>query len=206
MAKYDVIDLNRKKVGEFDLSEDVFKTEVKMSLIHEAVKVALANKRVGSASTKTRGEVKSSNIKPYRQKGTGRARHGSWVSPLFVGGGITFGPKPRDYTIKMTKKKRLAALKAALSSKVQENKLLIIDKWVEKKKTKEMAEVLNKMNIKDAIIVLDGPTPWLERTVRNIPNINYSYTDNLSTLNIIAHDYLVCSKDVVAKLQEGLVK
>lgn len=206
MAKYDVIDITAKKTGQIDLSDSVFNTEVKMGLIHEAVKVSLANKRVGTACTKTRAEVKGSGVKPYRQKGTGRARHGSWTSPLFVGGGITFGPKPRDYRLEMTKKKKRVALKSALSSKVKENKLLVVDKWVEKKKTKEMVAVLKALGVNSALIVLDSPTPWLEKTTRNIPGIDIGYANSLNTHNIIAHDFLIFTKDVVAKVQEGIEK
>jgi large subunit ribosomal protein L4 len=195
-----------ENTGEITLSDTVFAVEVKGPLIHEAVKAALANKRRGTASTKTRAEVKASGAKPYRQKGTGRARHGSWVSPLFVGGGITFGPKPRSFSLKMTKKKRHAALRSALSMKVKENQLLVIDEWVEKKKTKEMAKVLDTMKVKNALIVVDEPTEWLERTVRNIPYIDVTYTRMLNTYNIVAHDFLICTKDVVAKIEEGLEK
>ena len=206
MPKQNVVNIEMKNVGEVELSETVFGAEVKVPLIHEAVKARLANKRLGTACTKTRAEVKASGAKPYRQKGTGRARHGSWVSPLFVGGGIIFGPKPRDYSLKMTKKKRRAALKSALSMKVKENKLLIIDNWVEKKKTKEMAEILKAMKIKNALIVTDEPIEWLERTVRNIPYIDVIYTSMLNTYNVMVRDMLICTKDVVAKLQEGLEK
>lgn len=206
MPKQNVVNIEMKNVGEVALSDKVFGVEVKAGLIHEAVKACLANKRLGTASTKTRAEVAGSGIKPYRQKGTGRARHGSWTSPLFVGGGVTFGPRPRDYSLKMTKKKKHAALRSALSMKVQENKLLVIDNWVEKKKTKEMAEVFKAMEVKNALIVLDKPTEWLERTVRNIPNIDVTYVSRLNTYNLLAHDVLICDKDVVAKIEEGLAK
>lgn len=204
MPKHNVVDLSLKNVGDVNLFDAVFAAEVKESLIHEAVVACLANRRLGTAKTKTRSEVKGSGSKPYRQKGTGRARHGSWVSPLFVGGGITFGPRPRDYSLKITKKKRRLALKSALSMKVAENKLLVIDKWVEKKKTKEMAEIFKAMKIKSALIVLDQPTEWLEKTVRNIPYIDVTYTHMLNTYNIVAHDFLICTKDVVTKIEEGL--
>lgn len=206
MIKQDVINVEKKKVGQVDLSEEVFGVKVKTALIHEAIKAILAGKRTGTSSTKTRAEVKCSNVKPYRQKGTGRARHGSWVSPLFVGGGITFGPKPRDFTLYLTKKKKVEALKSALSAKVKDNQLLIVDEWKETKKTKEMAAVLKKLGVRSAMIVLAGPTAWLERCVRNIPYINYTYVQNLNTHNVIAREHLVCTKDVVATLQEGLAK
>lgn len=206
MSKQDIYDINMKKVGDIELSKAVFCAEVKPHLIYDAVKTQLANKRAGTSSTKTRAEVKASGVKPYRQKGTGRARHGSWVSPLFVGGGVTFGPKPRDFSLKMNKKVKKAALRSALSSKVAENRFLVIDKWAEKKKTKEMAEVFKKMKIENALIVLDGPVEWLERTVNNIPRINVAYTWMLTPYVIIAHDYIICEKDVVAKIEEGCGK
>lgn len=204
MTKHDVVNLEMKKVGDVELSKDIFAAEVKVPLIHEAIKALLANKRVGTASTKTRGEVKCSGVKPYRQKGTGRARHGSWASPLFVGGGITFGPRPRDYSLNMTRKKRRAALKSALSSKLKENKLLVINEWIPKEKTKEMAKVFKAMNVGSGLIVLDEPCQWLERAVRNIPGIDVVYAQMLNTYDVVAHDFLVCTQGVVSKIEEGL--
>lgn len=206
MPSHDVISIDKKKTGQVDLSDKVFGLKVRTSLIHEAVKMYLANKRVGTASTKTRAEVRGSNKKPYRQKGTGRARQGTYSSPIFVGGGVAFGPKPRDFSLHMTKKKRDLVLKEALSLKLKENKLLIIDEWVEKKKTKEMAKVLKKLGVDNALIVLDSPLPWLQRSVSNIPYIDVVYMNKVNTYNIMARDFLVCTKDVVAKMQEGLEK
>jgi len=206
MPKQDVVNVEMKNVGQVDLPDDIFGTTVNIPLMHEAVKASLANKRVGTACTKTRAEVKASRKRPYRQKGTGRARHGSTVSPLFVGGGITFGPKPRDYSLKVTKKKKRAALRSALSCKVIEKKMIIVDEWIEKKKTKEMVEIFKKMNIENALIVLDERTEWLERTTMNIPHIDVTYSHWLNTYNILAHDYLICTKTAVAKIEEGLKK
>lgn len=202
MSKCNVYNVEMKQVGEIELSESVFGASVKPFLLHEAIKVERANKRLGCASTKTRGEVKCSNVKPYRQKGTGRARHGTYASPLFVGGGIVFGPRPRDFGLKMNKKTKHMAVKNALAAKAQENRFLVIDKWQETKKTKEMAAVLKKMKIKNALIVLDEPTEWLERTVRNIPYIRTTYASRLNVYNLLAHEYVVCTKDVVAKIEE----
>lgn len=204
MAKQDVINIEAKKVGQIDLADVVFASEVKKALLHEAVVASMANRRRGTACTKNRAEVKASGVKPYRQKGTGRARHGSWVSPLFVGGGITFGPKPRDYSLKMSRKKRNAALRSALSVKVKENKFVVVDKWVPKQKTKEMAGILKTMGICNALIVLESPTDWLERVVRNIPNIDVIYVNQLNAYSIIARDFLVCTTEVVAKINERL--
>lgn len=204
MAKLDVVNIEKKKVGEVDISDQIFPSRVNMPLLHEAITTVLANKRSGTASAKTRGEVAGSNVKPYRQKGTGRARHGSWTSPLFVGGGITFGPKPRDYSLKMNKKKRHAALKSALSAKIGEGKLIVIDKWVEKKKTKEMTKIFETLGVKDALIVLSEPTEWIERTTGNIPHIELALSRNLNAYNVIRRDFLVCTKDVLAEIEEGL--
>lgn len=206
MVKHNVIDTKLKNVGDVELSDAIFGTEVNKSIIHEAVRACLANRRVGCSCTKTRGEVHATNKKPYKQKGTGRARHGTLASPIFVGGGITFGPRPRDYTIQMPKKKKRVALQSALSLKVKENKFLVLDKWNEAKKTKEMVSVLKSMNVSNALIILNEPNELLERTVRNIPYIDVTYTDRLNTYNIIAHDFLICTKDVVAKIQEGLTQ
>ena len=206
MVKQNIYTIEKKEVGTVELSETIFNTDVKPHLIHEVVKTQRANLRAGCASTKNRSEVKASNAKPYRQKGTGRARHGSWVSPIFVGGGITFGPKPRDYSLKMNKKTKKAALKSALTNKVQENRLLVIDKWVEKKKTKEMVEIFKKLEIASALIVVNEPTLWLEQAVRNIPYVNVIYTDKLNAYVLIKHDYVICTKDVVDEIQERLEK
>lgn len=206
MPKHDVKDLKLKTVGEIELSDAVFGAKDSKGLVHEAVKAALANARQGTACTKTRAEVKATNAKPYRQKGTGRARHGSSVSPIFVGGGITFGPKPRDYSVKLSKKKKRAALKAVLTIKAKENKLLIIDKWEEKKKTKEMAAILNAMKVKKALLVVAERLEWLERTVGNIPYIDVTTVQNLNTFDIVSRDFLICTKDVVAKIEEGLAQ
>lgn len=203
MPKYKVVDIDMKDVGQLDLADEVFAARANKALLHEVVRATLANRRVGCASTKTRAEVKCSNKKPYRQKGTGRARHGTYASPLFVGGGITFGPRPRDYTIRMPRKKKQAALKVALSLKVKDFRLLVLDKWVEKKKTKEMAALLRKMNVGSALIVLPEASGWLERVVGNIPRIDVTYAGDLNAYNIIAHDYLICTTDVVGKIQEG---
>lgn len=204
MPKYDVVSVEKKKVGQIDLSDKVFSTDVNIPLMHEAVQARLANKRLGTASTKDRSEVKGSGVKPYRQKGTGRARHGSWQSPLFVGGGITFGPKPRDYSLKINKKKKGAALRSALSSKVKDGKLLIIDRWVEKKKTKDMAHIFEAMGINSALIVVEEPIEWLERTTNNIPHINVISRCMLNTYDVLVHSFLICTKEVVAKIEEGL--
>jgi large subunit ribosomal protein L4 len=195
-----------KEVGEVELSDSVFAAKVDKPLLQESVRMILANMRVGTASTKTRAEVKATGKKPYRQKGTGRARHGSYASPIFVGGGITFGPKPRDYSFNMPKKKKRLALASALSSKVAEGKLLVLDKWEEKKKTKEMAKVFDNMKVGSALIVLDGPNGLLQRVVRNIPNISVINLSALNTYNILAHEHLIFTKDVAARLNERFAK
>jgi len=205
MPMLDVLSIENKKVGEVTLSDDVFSGKPNIYLMHEAVVAALANRRLGTASTKTRGEVKGSGVKPYRQKGTGRARHGSWTSPLFRGGGIIFGPKPRDFSLHVNKKKKKIALASAIISKVNERKLVVIDKWVEKEKTKEMAKILDALGVNNALIVISESDKWLQRVVRNIPNIDIAYENFLNTYDILAHDFLVCSRDVIAKIEERLL-
>lgn len=203
MATHKVVDTNLKDVGTVDLSDKMFGQEVNPGLIHEAIRMYRANQRVGTASTKTRSEVKGSNVKPYRQKGTGRARHGSWTSPLFVGGGITFGPKPRDYSYEMPKKKRRVALANALSMKVKEGEVIVVDKWVEQKKTKDMAAVLKKMKIANALIVVEDKIEWLERTTRNIPHIRVTNANLLTTYDLLKYKNIIFTKNAVNKIGEG---
>jgi len=194
-------------VGDLELSETVFGAPVNEGLVHQAVVRYLANQRQGTASTKTRGEVSGGGRKPWRQKGTGRARQGSIRAPQWVGGGTVFGPKPRDYRQAMPKKARRAALRSALSSKVASGELLVLDELTfEEPKTKKMVEVLQNLKAAGAsALVVTGE---LDRNVilsaRNIPGVGTTRAGDLNVYDVVAHARLIATKDAIAKIEEVL--
>ncbi len=194
-------------MGDLELSETVFGAPVNEGLVHQAVVRYLANQRQGTASTKTRGEVSGGGRKPWRQKGTGRARQGSIRAPQWVGGGTVFGPKPRDYRQAMPKKARRAALRSALSSKVASGELLVLDELTfEEPKTKKMVEVLQNLKAAGAsALVVTGE---LDRNVilsaRNIPGVGTTRAGDLNVYDVVAHARLIATKDAIAKIEEVL--
>lgn len=194
-------------MGDLELSETVFGAPVNEGLVHQAVVRYLANQRQGTASTKTRGEVSGGGRKPWRQKGTGRARQGSIRAPQWVGGGTVFGPKPRDYRQAMPKKARRAALRSALSSKVASGELLVLDELTfEEPKTKKMVEVLENLKAAGAsALVVTGE---LDRNVilsaRNIPGVGTTRAGDLNVYDVVAHARLIATKDAIAKIEEVL--
>lgn len=194
-------------MGDLELSETVFGAPVNEGLVHQAVVRYLANQRQGTASTKTRGEVSGGGRKPWRQKGTGRARQGSIRAPQWVGGGTVFGPKPRDYRQAMPKKARRAALRSALSSKVASGELLVLDELTfEQPKTKKMVEVLQNLKAAGAsALVVTGE---LDRNVilsaRNIPGVGTTRAGDLNVYDVVAHARLIATKDAIAKIEEVL--
>jgi len=196
-----------EQVGDLELSETVFGAPVNEGLVHQAVVRYLANQRQGTASTKTRGEVSGGGRKPWRQKGTGRARQGSIRAPQWVGGGTVFGPKPRDYRQAMPKKARRAALRSALSSKVASGELLVLDELTfEEPKTKKMVEVLQNLKAAGAsALVVTGE---LDRNVilsaRNIPGVGTTRAGDLNVYDVVAHARLIATKDAIAKIEEVL--
>ncbi|MGI6554872.1 MAG: 50S ribosomal protein L4 [Bacillota bacterium] len=195
-----------EQVGEIQLSERVFGEQINEAVIHEVVVNQLANARVGTSSTKSRGEVRGGGRKPWRQKGTGRARVGSIRSPLWRGGGVVFGPKPRDYSYTVPKKVRRLAFRSALSAKLAEDKMIVLDELnFDQPKTKKMVELLNKFSVdKKAIVVTGSRDENVEKSARNIPGITPRTSDRLSVLDLVTHDKLLLTRDAVVRLEEVL--
>ena len=204
MPVVDIKDIANSKVGETRLADDVFGVEIKPHLIHEVVKMQLAQRRRGTASTKGRSEVRGGGRKPWRQKGTGRARAGTIRSPLWRGGGIVFGPLPRDYRYKVPKKVRKQALKSALSQKLVENKLIIVDSIsLDSIKTKKFLSIMRNLRINDALII-DQDNLNLRLSAHNVPKVKVLQPDGLNTYDILRYDYLVLTAPSVKKIEERL--
>ncbi len=192
-----------QSIGEIALSENVFGAEVNVAVMHEVVKAYLANQRQGTQSALTRAEVRGGGIKPWKQKGTGRARQGSTRSPQWTHGGIVFAPKPRDYRMSVNRKVKRIALKSALTSKVNDSELIVYDALdIENPKTKEMVKVLGAMNVKKALIVLPEKDEIVERAARNIPGVKTTLVGTLNVYEILKYDTLILTKDAVAKIEE----
>ncbi len=206
MPKVSVYNLEGQAVGEIELSDVVFGAPVNEALLHQAVVMYQANQRQGTASTKTRAEVRGGGRKPWRQKGTGRARHGSIRSPIWVGGGVVFGPKPREYRQTMPKKARRAALRSALSAKVREGNLIVVESLtLAEPKTKQMAGVLGRLQAeRKPLIVLAERDRNVELSTRNLPGVGTTQATDMNVYQVLAHDKLVLTKDAVAKLEEAL--
>lgn len=203
MPKVTVVNMNGEQVGEIELSEQVFAAVVRPDLMHEVVLSHLAGQRQGTHKVKNRSEVAGGGRKPWRQKGTGRARQGSTRSPQWKGGGVVFGPTPRSYKSSVNKKVRRLALYSALTSKVDEGKLIVLDQLdVPEIKTKHMATLLQKLNVNKALVV-DAErqeNAWL--SARNIERVKYVGANALNVYDLIRHDHLVLTRDAVAKVQE----
>ncbi|NLW45517.1 MAG: 50S ribosomal protein L4 [Syntrophomonadaceae bacterium] len=204
MPKVAVYNMAGAQVGEMELSDSVFGIEPNRAVVHQVVKAQLANRRVGTASTKTRGMVRGGGRKPWRQKGTGRARAGSRRSPLWRGGGTVFGPHPRDYSIKLPKKVRRLALKSVLSDKVNNGEIVVLEALsFEEPKTKRIIEVLNALNVfgKALVVTADGDIN-VTKSARNIPGVKPLRADFINVYDLLAYDKLVITKDAVAKVEE----
>ncbi len=207
MATMELLDQAGQKVGELTLKEDIFSSEVKPHLIHEVIKMQLANRRAGTASTKNRSAVRGGGRKPWRQKGTGRARVGTIRSPLWRGGGVVFGPMPRDYSYKVPKKVRKGALRSAVAIKVQEGKLVVVDKLeVTEPKTREFAKILTNLSIKEGLFVIEGKDENLERSSRNIPSVKVLRIEGLNVYDIMRYDTLVLTQNALQKLEGVLAQ
>ncbi|MCX7991792.1 MAG: 50S ribosomal protein L4 [Proteobacteria bacterium] len=205
MAKVPLYDQNKMVIGEVELSDEVFCSPVKDYLIYDAVKMYLANKRQGTASTKTRGEVSGGGKKPWKQKGTGRARAGSNRSPLWRKGAILFGPKPRDYSYKLPKKALKSAMKSALSLKLSESKLFVVDAInMPEIKTKKFNEIVKKFELNKVLFVLPERDRNIELSSRNIPNVKVLKSDYLNVYEIMKYDGLVVLKDAVKNIEGAL--
>ena len=204
MPKVAVYDMRGTQVGEIDLNDKVFGIEPNEAVMQQFVKMQLANKRQGTASTKTRAEVRGGGRKPWKQKGTGRARVGSTRNPIWRGGGIVFGPKPRDYSYSLPRKVRRLALKSALSSKMQDSSIIVIDFLAfEEPKTKLMLETLDLLNAaeKTLVVTADGDVN-VYKSARNIPGVKSLRADYINVFDILKYDTLLMTRDAVAKVKE----
>jgi large subunit ribosomal protein L4 len=202
MSTLAVYDIENQKVNEIELDDRVFNAKIRPSLFYDVVRMSLASQRKGSASTKNRARVRGGGAKPWRQKGTGRARAGSRRSPLWRGGGTIFGPFPRDYSFSLPKKMRQAALRAALSLKRQEGRLILLDDFpLDGFKTRRVLEVLKKFNVDDALIITDEKRVLLERSARNIPKVRVLHFASLNVYDILNHEYLILLNPAVQRIQ-----
>ncbi|HLS53426.1 MAG TPA: 50S ribosomal protein L4 [Tissierellaceae bacterium] len=204
MPKINVYNMSGDQVEEIELKEEIFDVEINQHVVYEVVKNQLANKRQGTQSVKTRADVRGGGRKPWRQKGTGRARHGSIRSPIWVGGGVTFAPKPRDYSYRVPKKVRRLAMKSALTSKVQNEEIIVVDELkFDAPKTKEMINVLENLNAeKKALIVTVNSDMNIIRSARNIPNVEVTVVENLNVYDILKYDSFIITKEAVRKVEE----
>jgi len=204
MPTVDIYNADGKVVGNMDLNENVFGVDVRTDVMHEVVVNYLANQRQGTQSTKTRTEVRGGGIKPWRQKGTGRARQGSIRAPQWVGGGVALGPKPRDYRYTLNKKVRRLALKSALSSKVQDNEIIVLESFEAAEiKTKQVATLLKNLNVNEkALIVLPENDKNIVLSARNIKGVDTTYVGAINTYEVLNHTKCIILKDAVAKLEE----
>ena len=203
MAKVSVYNIEGNKVGDMELNDAVFGVEVNEHLVHMAVVSQLANKRQGTQSAKTRSEVSGGGRKPWRQKGTGHARQGSTRAPQWTGGGIVFAPKPRDYSFKMNKKEKNLALKSVLTSKVAEDKLIVLDSIsFDEIKTKKMVAVLNNLKADKALVVLNDNDKNVILSAKNIPDVKTALTNTINVYDILKYDKLIVTKDAGATIEE----
>ena len=203
MANVSVYNIEGKEVGSIELNDAVFGVEVNEHLVHMAVVNQLANNRQGTQSAKTRSEVSGGGRKPWRQKGTGHARQGSTRAPQWTGGGIVFAPKPRDYSFKMNKKEKRIALLSALSSKVAESKIVVLDEFkLDEIKTKKFVEVMNNLKVENALVVLEGENKNVVLSGRNIPSVTVTATNEINTYDVLKYTTLVVTKAAVEKLEE----
>ena len=203
MASVSMYNMEGAQVGTIELSDSIFAVPVNEHLIHQAVVAQLANKRQGTQSAKTRSEVRGGGRKPWRQKGTGHARQGSTRSPQWTGGGVVFAPTPRDYSMKLNKKEKRAALKSALSSRVAENKFIVIDEMnFGEIKTKNFQNMLNNLNVNKALVVLEDGNVNAELSARNIANVKTARTNTINVFDILKYNTVIASKAAVANIEE----
>ena len=203
MANVSVYNMEGNEVGKIDLNDAIFGVEVNEHLVHMAVVSQLANKRQGTQSAKTRAEVSGGGRKPWRQKGTGHARQGSTRSPQWTGGGVVFAPKPRDYSFKMNRKEKALAIKSALTSRVNESKIFVLDELnFDEIKTKKMVAVLNNLKVNKALVVLGEKNDVVMNSAKNIPTVRATVSNSINVYDILKYDTLVITKDAIAKIEE----
>ena len=203
MANVALFNMEGAEVGTIELSDSIFGVEIKENLVHQAVVLYLANRRQGTQKAKTRSEVSGGGRKPWRQKGTGHARQGSTRSPQWTGGGVVFAPVPRDYSFKMNRKERRIALKSALTSKVQENKFLVLDELkLDEIKTKKMQKVLDNLKVGKALVVVTDGSENVVRSAKNIPGVETASPSTINVYDILKYDTVIATKSSVAAIEE----
>ena len=203
MANVAVYNMEGKEVDKIELNDSIFGVEINEQLVHMAVLQQLANKRQGTQKAKTRSEVRGGGRKPWRQKGTGHARQGSTRSPQWTGGGVVFAPTPRDYSFKLNKKEKRAALKSALTSRVVENKFVVVDELkLDEIKTKKFVEVLKNLNVEKALVVLNDMDEKVIASAANIPTVKTTQTNELNVFDVLKYDTVVVTKAAVATIEE----
>ena len=203
MASVSVYNMDGKEIEKLELSDKVFAANINEHLVHQAVVLQLANKRQGTQKAKTRAEVRGGGRKPWRQKGTGHARQGSIRSPQWTGGGVVFAPVPRDYSFKMNKKEKAAAMCSVLTSKVNENKLIVVDSLnFDEPKTKKMKEVLIKLEANKALVVVDGDASNTILSTKNLPKVRGIYSNSINVYDILKYDKVVVTKSAIKAIEE----
>ena len=203
MANVSVYNIEGKEVGKIDLSDAVFGVEVNEHLVHMAVVSQLANNRQGTQKAKTRSEVRGGGRKPWRQKGTGHARQGSTRAPQWTHGGVVFAPVPRDYSFKLNKKEKRAALKSALTSRVNESKFIVVDELkLDSIKTKNFVQVLNNLKVEKALVVLNDMDANVIKSASNVPTVKTAQTNELNVFDVLKYDTVVVTKDAVKTIEE----
>ena len=203
MAKVSVYNMEGKEVGSMELNDAVFGVEVNEHLVHMAVVQQLANNRQGTQKAKTRSEVRGGGRKPWRQKGTGHARQGATRAPQWTGGGVVFAPVPRDYSFKMNKREKRAALKSALTSRVQENKLIVVDELkFDEIKTKKFAEVLKNLNLDKALVVLNENDEKVVMSAKNIPTVKTTQINTINVYDVLKYNTVVLTKAAAESIEE----
>ncbi len=203
MANVKVFNMEGKEVGSLELNDSIFAVDVNEHLMHMAVVGQLAHKRQGTQSTKTRAEVSGGGRKPWKQKGTGHARQGSTRAPQWTGGGVVFAPKPKEYSLKMNKKEKAGAIKSALTSKVNDQKFIVLDSLeLAEIKTKKMVAVLNSFNLTKALVVMDKVDENVILSAQNIPDVRTTVSESINVFDLLKYDTVVITKEAVKKIEE----
>ena len=203
MANVSVLNMEGKEVGSMELNDAVFGVEINEHLVHQAVVLQLANNRQGTQKAKTRSEVSGGGRKPWRQKGTGHARQGSTRAPQWTGGGVVFAPVPRDYSFKMNKKEKRAALKSALSSRVEENKFIVLDELkLAEVKTKEMKKVLDNLKVNNALVIIGDDSENVALSARNIAGVQTASVNTINVFDMLKYNTIIATKSSVASIEE----
>ena len=203
MANVSVLNMEGKEVGSMELNDAVFGVEINEHLVHQAVVLQLANNRQGTQKAKTRSEVSGGGRKPWRQKGTGHARQGSTRAPQWTGGGVVFAPVPRDYSFKMNKKEKRAALKSVLTSKVQENKFIVLDELkLAEVKTKEMKKVLDNLKVNNALVIIRDDSENVALSARNIAGVQTASVNTINVFDMLKYNTIIATKSSVASIEE----